>query len=130
MEYEIHKTFLEDTVLVVDDDLQSRNLLYRFLRLIGFRQIVALESGEDAINYLLSHTADLVLLDYRLPGMSGLVALRQMKQLQPTLPIIMITAYPTHEAMLKALQEGACDLIVKPLDLRNLEKQILRGLAA
>jgi len=125
-----HGKSLEGTVLVVDDDPQSRDLLNYFLRLIGCQQIVAMESGEEAIDYLLSNVADLVLLDYRLPGMNGLVALRQMKQIRPNLAVIMVTAYPTHEAMLQSIQEGAYDLVVKPLDLQNLEKQVIRGLTA
>ena len=125
-----HKKFLERAVLVVDDDLESRDLLSQFLSLIGCRQVVTMESGEEAINYLLSNTASLILLDYRLPGMNGLVALRQIKQIQPRIPVIMVTAYPTHEAMSQAIQEGACDLVVKPLDLRKLEKQVMRGLSA
>lgn len=120
----------ERVVLVVDDDPQSRDLLSRFLHLIGCAKVVALESGEEAITYLLSHDADLVLLDYRLPGMSGLAALRHIKQIHPQLPVIIVTAYPTHEAMLRAIQEGASDLVVKPLDLKVLEKQVLKGLAA
>ena len=130
MDWATHKKSLEGTVLVVDDDLSSRDLLSRFLRLIGCQQIVAMESGEEAIDYLLSNTATLVLLDYRLPGMNGLVALRQMKQIRPNIAVIMVSANPTHEAMLQSIQEGACDMAVKPLDLRNLEKQVMHCFAA
>jgi len=129
MEEKLNNPIAERSVLIVDDDAGSRDLLIRFLHLIGCEKVIAMTSGEEAIHYLHSHEPSLVLLDYLLPGgMSGLETLKGIKLLRPNLSVIMMTAYPSHGAMLKAFQEGVFDLLVKPLDLRQLEKQISKKL--
>ena len=126
----ISKSLKEGEVLVVDDDSGSRDLLIRFFKLIGCEKVTAVGNGEEAIRYTRSQTPILVLLDYLLPEMSGLETLCQIKQLHPNLPVFMMTAYPSRDAVSKATQAGATDVLVKPLDLRKLEQNILQGLTS
>jgi len=119
----------DKTILLVDDETQSRDLLVQFFQIIGCQNVTAVSSGEKAVDYLKSNVPHLILLDYRLPGMSGLSTLREVKRLQPTVPVIMMTAYSTQEVSLKAIEEGALELTLKPLDLRKLEQQVVRVLS-
>ncbi|MBI4436695.1 MAG: response regulator [Candidatus Omnitrophica bacterium] len=123
----ITKSLGNGEILIVDDDAGSRDLLVRFFKLIGCEHVTAVANGEEAIRYAHSQTPTLVLLDYLLPEMSGLETLRQMKQLHPDLPVLMMTAYPSRDALAKAAQAGASEILVKPLDLRKLEQHILQG---
>ena len=130
MESQLKQAVLKDkTVLLVEDEPQGRELLVHFLQMIGCKKVMALSSGEEALDYLRSDAPDLVLLNYHLPGIDGLSTLHHMKIIRPEVPVIMMTGYTTHQATLKALEEGAIDLATKPLDLRRLEKQVLQGIA-
>ncbi len=130
MQTDVDRTvFMDKTVLLVDDEPQGRDLLIRFLQMLGFKEVVAYPSGEQALDYLMSNVPHLILLDYRLPGMSGISVLRAIREKYPKVPVIMITAYTTQDVAIKAIEEGALDLVSKPLNLRELEKQMIRGLS-
>ncbi|MFH1857488.1 MAG: response regulator, partial [Candidatus Omnitrophota bacterium] len=123
------KALSESTILVVDDDIASQNLLERFLQMIGYKHVHAVKSGEEALRFIHSSVPNLVLLDYFLPGISGFETLRQIRQMYPKLPVIMVTAYLSRDLLEKVNEEGALDMLVKPLDLRELERQVIRKLA-
>ena len=118
------------TVLVVDDDVASQDLLVRFLQMIGCKHVVAVSSGEEAIQAIRSQMPSLVLLDYFLPGISGFETLRRIKQLYRKVPVIMVTAYLSRDAIEKTDREGAADMLTKPLNLRELERHVLQTLSA
>jgi CheY-like chemotaxis protein len=78
------------TILCVDDDELVRNALTTLLSSFGY-QVVTAESGAAALRLLGSHNVDLAIVDYNMPQMNGLALAREIKQLQPELPILLLT---------------------------------------
>jgi len=102
-------------ILVVDDEENMRRLLSRVLR--GEDYDVALAAtGEDALAKLGDGAFDVVLSDVRLPGLDGLELLTRVKELSPSTPVIMMTAYGSVQAAVEAIRAGAEDYILKPFN--------------
>jgi DNA-binding NtrC family response regulator len=114
-------------ILVIDDEKSMRNLLSLFLTKEGY-QVESAESGEKALSLLKEDHFDLVITDIIMPGMDGLETLKQIIQLDPTLPVIMITAYATTATTLESMKIGAVDYITKPFKLDELKTIIARTL--
>ena len=121
---------IQGQILIVDDDKEARGFLMEFLQCIGFSDIATAGSGKEALRHLEKSSPRLVLLDYKLPDLDGSEVLRRIKQKHPDLPVIMMTAYPNVAGMEKIVQQGAFDLVVKPLDLRYLEQTVVTGFAS
>ena len=79
-------------ILIVDDEAPIREVLSTFLNDIGY-ETYAVADGESAIEWLGQEQPDLILLDVRMPGMSGLEVLRNARQIYPNMPVIMISGY-------------------------------------
>jgi len=107
------------TLLVVDDNEMSRDMLSRRLERKGYQVRVA-EDGEKALVIVEKETIDLVLLDIMMPGIDGVEVLKilRRKHSQVQLPVIMATAKADSEAMIEALDNGANDYIIKPLNFK------------
>jgi DNA-binding response OmpR family regulator len=105
------------TLLVVDDDEMSRDQLSRRLERRGFAVLQAV-SGPDALVTLEKEAVDLLLLDWMMPGLSGLDVLRTLRQQRSPLelPVIMITALTGSDEVVEALEAGANDYVTKPVD--------------
>jgi DNA-binding NtrC family response regulator len=102
------------TVLVVDDDPTQRRLIQAVLEREGFK-VVHAENGDDAIQRLMSGaTADVVLLDLMMPGLSGQDTLSEMRARGFNQPVIVVTATGGIETVVQAMQAGAVDFFVKP----------------
>jgi two-component system NtrC family response regulator len=112
-------------ILVVDDESSQRELIGGFLRKQGHEVFLA-GSGAEALARVRETRVDLVLSDFRMPGMSGIELLRAVKAVNPEIPFILVTAYGTVEAAVQAMQEGAADYLTKPLDLEELLLRIGR----
>jgi DNA-binding NtrC family response regulator len=112
-------------ILVVDDESSQRELIGGFLRKQGHEVFLA-GSGAEALARVRETRVDLVLSDFRMPGMSGIELLRAVKAVNPEIPFILVTAYGTVEAAVQAMQEGAADYLMKPLDLEELLLRIGR----
>ena len=110
-------------VLVVDDELEVRQILQEFLAHKGY-EVYAAESGPEALNALDTFKPDVVLLDVSMPGMDGVETLKRMVALQPTLPVIMVTANADVGITSKLLGLGAADYIPKPFDLEYLDQAV------
>jgi diguanylate cyclase (GGDEF)-like protein len=121
-------------LLVVDDDANNRDMLSRRLARRGYAVEVA-ESGPDALQKINAAQYDLILLDQMMPGMSGLDMLRLLRATysQTELPVIMVTAVDQSQSVVDALDQGANDYVVKPVDLpvvaARIQAQLSRSLA-
>lgn len=106
-------------ILIVEDEPYQREMLRDFLLEEGHR-ITEAEDGEKALPLLAQGTFDLVLLDYRLPGLSGIEVLQEALRLNPEIDAVVITAYGTIETAVAAMKAGARDYITKPIELDEL----------
>jgi two-component system response regulator HydG len=108
-------------VLVVEDDPDIRKILELFLAEKGFQVKVA-ESAQRALEVLDQEPTDLILSDVRMPGMSGLELLRHLKERDPEIQLVLMTAYSCVKDAVEAIQLGAADYVEKPIDFRRLER--------
>jgi DNA-binding response OmpR family regulator len=114
---------LMSRVLVVDDEPELVNLLREFLTLKGY-EVVTAADGPEALQVLKAERPHVVLLDIRLPPMNGLEVLRQLRTIDQEVRVIMITGVAGAETGRAALQLGATDYILKPIDLDYLERSL------
>ncbi len=112
-------------ILVVDDEAAQRELIVGFLKKQG-HEVFQAGSGAEALSRVRETRVDLVISDFKMPGMSGLELLRGVKGVNPEIPFILVTAYGTVETAVQAMKEGAADYITKPLDLEELLLRIGR----
>jgi DNA-binding NarL/FixJ family response regulator len=102
------------TVMVVEDDNGLREQLVKILNsAAGIRCVGACPSGEEALRLVPTKKPDVVLMDIRLPGMSGIDCVVELRQILPTLQIIMLTVYEDSESIFRALKAGAAGYLVK-----------------
>jgi two-component system, NtrC family, nitrogen regulation response regulator NtrX len=106
-------------ILLIDDEKSIRNVLKDILQHEGYR-IEEAADGEQGLQKLAAQTFDLVLCDIKMPKMDGLEVLQQIMQLQPDVPVIMISGHGTIETAVDAVKKGAFDFIAKPPDLNRL----------
>ena len=112
-------------ILVVDDEPMVCLALTNWLEEENyFAQ--AVEDGPQAIGAVREENWDIVLLDLRMPGMDGMEVLKQVKEIAPQTVVIMMTAYASIPGAVQAMQEGAYDYIVKPLDVDQLTLMLQR----
>ena len=118
------------TVLVIDDDSEIRYSLNRVLASRGYT-VSAAGSGEEGIATVRKALPDVVFLDIRMGGMSGLETLQHLRSINNRLPIILMTAFGTAQTAIEAMKFGAFDYIMKPFDpekvLRLAENAIKAG---
>ena len=110
-------------VLVVDDEPAFVEMLTDFLTGKGYEVITA-SNGEETLQKLKEERPHLILLDVHMPGMNGLEVLQQVRQIDGEVGVIMVTAANDEETGRKALQMGAFDYIVKPVDFQYLERSL------
>jgi DNA-binding NtrC family response regulator len=106
-------------ILLIDDEKSIRNVLKDILQHEGYR-IEEAADGEQGLQKLAAQPFDLVLCDIKMPKMDGLEVLQQIMQLQPDVPVIMISGHGTIETAVDAVKKGAFDFIAKPPDLNRL----------
>ena len=114
-------------ILVVDDEESMRQLLEIALGKDGHRITVA-ESGKKAIELVDQSAFDLVISDIKMSDMSGVEVLRYVKQTDPSIPVIMITAFASAETAVEALRLGAYDYLTKPFKIDELKANIKNAL--
>lgn len=115
----------EQTLLVVDDEAAIRDMLANSLELAGFRVLLA-ENAMQALVLIADHAPDLVLLDWMLPGTSGIELARRLKREAATaeLPVIMLTARSDEDNKIQGLDAGADDYVTKPFSTRELVSRV------
>lgn len=116
---------MNPTIMVVEDEPAIQDLIQINLQMGGYR-VLTHDSAEDAIKGIQNELPDLALLDWMLPGMSGVELARRLRGDSRTksLPIILLTAKGEEEDKLRGLESGADDYITKPFSLKELEARI------
>ena len=110
-------------ILVVDDEAIVRESIRDWLKDAGYEVSVA-ESGEEALKLIQKQNFGVMILDLRLPGMTGIDVLKKVKALKPNIKSVVITAYPTMLTQEEAAKLGAIDYLVKPVFPDKLEELI------
>lgn len=116
-------------ILIVDDDPQLRQSFEKLLTAEGHRVRTA-ATGEAALEMVKAAAPDLVIMDVRLPGKSGLETFRAMHEAEPKLPVIIMTAYGTTETAIEATKLGAFEYVLKPFDIPDILALIAQALDA
>ncbi|HMF58181.1 MAG TPA: response regulator [Pyrinomonadaceae bacterium] len=115
-------------ILIVDDNRDMRAVVRAILEQSGFSVGEAGDASEG-LRQVLSEKFDLVLLDIMMPGMDGLTMLSRLREKNPHLLVIIMTAYATPRAAVEALREQACDFLNKPFDAEQLISAVRTALA-
>ncbi len=118
---------MTNRLLIVDDE---PNVLYSFakaLRGVG-REIFTAETASDGIRLVQREHPDVVILDVRLPDMSGLAAFDRIREIDPRLPVIVVTAYSTSETAIDAMKRGALEYLLKPVDVAQLRSVVAKAM--
>jgi len=113
-------------ILIVDDDRGHLTSLRTVIRSWGYAVETA-EDGGEAVDRVKQVPVDLILMDVRMTAMSGIEALGRIKAYNPSIPIIIMTAYSSVESAVEALKGGAYDYLIKPLDFDVLKLSIERA---
>lgn len=114
--------------MIVDDESSQRKLIGGFFESQGFA-ITEASSAEEMLESIERQAPDMILLDVRLPEMSGIDALPKIRDLLPSTPVILITAYADVRQAVAAVKSGADDYLSKPIDLEELKVAVYDALA-
>ncbi len=117
-----------NSVLVVDDDEQMRKALYAALKRKGYK-VECASSGDEALWKLGKETYNALVSDIKMPGISGIELLKEVKRINPSIPVLMMTAYGTIETAIEAMKIGASDYILKPFSTEIIEAALSRALS-
>ncbi len=115
------------TVLIVEDEAKMRRLLELNLGEDGFTTLSAADA-ETGLKLLRTESVDLVVTDLKLPGQDGLAFLQTVKQLNATLPVVVMTAFGSVETAVEAMKAGAADYVMKPFSLAEMRMVIHKEL--
>lgn len=118
---------MQHRVLVVDDEPSICKALSVVLERLGFRVSTA-QDGYGALTKFRRDVHDLVIADLKMPGMSGIDLLREIKRISPRTPVVLLTAYGTVEGAVEAMKEGAFDFLQKPFTPEVLKEVVSRAL--
>ena len=114
-------------VLVVDDEESVRNLLQRFLKEAGY-DVVTAANGQEALDKMSQLSIEVVLLDIKMPGMSGMAVLQQTATNWPDICVVMATAVVDMQIAVEAMKMGAYDYITKPFNRDDLLLTVRRAI--
>jgi two-component system nitrogen regulation response regulator NtrX len=117
----------KSTILVIDDEPNIRKLLADILSDEGFGVLTA-EDGSEGLKLLTGNVVDCALLDVWLPGLGGVEVLESIRQIQPDLPVIMISGHASVDVAVRAVKLGAFDFLEKPLSVDRTLTQVRNAL--
>lgn len=110
-----------EKILIVDDDEGLIHFLHRFFVKQGYK-VQSCSNGQSALELIAAEQFDLILLDYKMPGLNGLDTLREVRRTQVKTPVIIMTAYGTTDTAIEAMKLGAYDYLPKPFDRQELQR--------
>ena len=122
---DLFRELREMKILLIDDDEWIRDSLSLFFGGEGCH-LLALESAEEGIEVLKRNAYDIIIADYRLPGMDGLECLRRIQEIYPNAIKILITAYKSERVVSEAKKMGIQEFIEKPFTIKTIEDSLSR----
>jgi DNA-binding NtrC family response regulator len=114
-------------ILIIDDDEGLVHFLSRFFQRKGFDVTVCLD-GQEALKTVSENGFDLILLDYKMPGINGLDLLSEIRRIELKTPVILMTAYGTTDLAIETMKRGAYDYLTKPFDRKDLSRIVTEAL--
>ena len=117
-------------VLVVDDSAKTRMIAKKTLKSLGVTDVLDAEDGVAGLQQFEEHTPDVVFSDWNMPNMDGLSLLKEIRQRNKDVPVIMITTEGSKPKVLSAISEGVSDYLVKPFTPATLEEKLGKWVAA
>jgi DNA-binding NtrC family response regulator len=108
------------SILIIDDNVDLLEYLKDFFMIYNYEVILA-ESGNDGIEKFREFSPDIVISDIRLPDKSGNIVVKEIKEIDKEVPIIVITGYSDHNLILSAMKNGAVELLKKPFKPKDLK---------
>lgn len=115
-------------ILIVDDERTTRLSLSEIFTLRGATTAVAAD-GQEALDLIAKNSYDLIVLDIKMPGVSGLQVLETVQRVAPATVVILLTAHATVDSAIRALRQGAFDYLLKPAQPKTIIEVVERGLA-
>ncbi|MGJ8697281.1 MAG: sigma-54-dependent transcriptional regulator [Verrucomicrobiaceae bacterium] len=119
----------ENHILLVDDDTSLADAISAVLESQG-HQVTHFDDGAQALAQIESSNFNLVITDYRMPGMGGMQLLEELHNNHPDLPVVMMTAFSTTDRAIEATKKGAFDYLLKPFEMSELIEVVERALAS
>ena len=113
-------------ILVADDSRTSRRMLLDIIRGLDFDEIIEATDGNDAVAKFEEHQPDVVTLDITMPGMDGIEVLKVIKEKNPKVKAVMITAAAQSSKIMEAIKIGAEEFIAKPYETAQVEAALKR----
>jgi len=114
---------MSEKVLLVDDEKEFLEIMSQRMGAIGM-DVTTAGSAVEALSILAKKSFDAIVMDFQMPEMDGMEALKAIKNKNPELQIILLTGYATVEKTVEAMKIGAADFLEKPADLEALSKKI------
>jgi DNA-binding NtrC family response regulator len=118
---------MSDKILIVDDEPSNRKILQQELTHRGYAVDTA-NDGSEALKKVETTRPDLIILDYTMPGLSGLDVLKELRKKEDDTPVVMITAYGTVDRAVQAMKEGAYDFITRPFEPDHITLVVQKAL--
>ena len=113
-------------ILLVDDEEPIRELLGEYLTVVEGHEAVTAATGEEAIETFSQGAFDCAFLDLKMPGMSGIELLKALKAIEPTMPVVIMTGYPSLDVAIDTMRQGASDFLIKPINPNQVKLTLER----
>ncbi len=114
-------------ILLVDDEQSIREIFSDYLHLKGY-QITQARNGREALERLHRMTFDLIITDLNMPEINGVELIQKLREKNNSIPVIIITGFPSLDTAIRALKGGATDYLIKPINLEEISLKIKRVL--
>lgn len=105
-------------VLIVDDEAGARDMLLNFLKERYDCEFAEAKDGEKAVEFVKNNPCDIMIVDVKMPKKGGIAVIKESKEINPKVDILVISAWVSDEVAQEAVEAGATDYIVKPVDLK------------
>jgi DNA-binding NtrC family response regulator len=118
---------VQGRILIADDDSEMAQMLGHLVRREGLTPLLA-QDGAEALQLIRAGDPDVMLADMKMPGIDGMELMRKAKDIDPELPVILITGFAEVRGAVEALRAGAHDYLAKPFEHQQVIRVVLRAL--